>query len=40
MVVPTVLAATARSRWLRTVGLAMVLEDMRGQLPVHRPVNL
>src|SRR5215471_8579727 len=40
MVVPTVLATIARSRWVRTVGLAMALADMRGQLPLHSPVNL
>src|SRR5215468_12633210 len=40
MVVPTVLATIARSRWVRTAGLAMALEDMRRQLPRHQPVNL
>src|SRR5215831_20215008 len=40
MVVPTVLATIARSRWVRTAGLVMALDVMRGQLPRHEPVNL
>src|SRR5262249_13719747 len=40
MVVPTVLATIARSRWVRTAGLGMALADMGGLLPRHQPVNL